>query len=718
MIRMLTAAVIMLSFVACLHQSGNETGTPLRAGAAAVNIDPPQLPALRNGGFVARTVGGVVAPLFVRTLVLDNGIERVAICVVDSCMLDRELCDRAKALVARDCGLREDQILISATHTHSAPSAMRALGCPPDPAYTEFLPPKIAESIELAVSSLKPAKAGWGVVNAAHYTNCRRWIYLPHAVRQDPYGNLSVRAMMHPGHLNSGTAGPAGPIDPDLTVLAIRDHEDRPLALLANFSMHYFGGRPFAPDYTGKVCQLLEAGVADSSGKKRTPFVALMSQGTSGDLHYMDYGLSMQDQPFKGKPDGFERYCGELADMILRAEREIDFKSLLPLAMEETRITFQRRMPDEKRLEWARPIVAATEGLPRDRVQVLAEEALWINENPSEELKLQALRLGDLGITAIPNEVFGITGLKIKMQSPLQPTMNIELANGSAGYIPPPEQHFLGGYTTWPARTAGLEIGAEPAITESVLSLLEKVADRPRRISRVEYGGCAKSLLAASPVAYWPLDIHSGKKLPDISGNGREAQLDDGYALFLPGVDNDDFTRTERGSRAVHFAGGRALAQLLELKDSYSVSLWFWNAMPHDARIVTGYLFSRGGNHSSVGDHLGIGGKNLNQGRLFFYNGDERKEIVAGETPLKIKHWHHVLLVREGNNVRVYLDGAVNPEISATISVTCPEHSCVFVGGRCDNKFNFEGKVDEVALFDKAFDQLNDRIYAVKREGR
>ena len=59
--------------------------------------------------------------------------------------------------------------------------------------------------------------------------------------------------------------------------------------------------------------------------------------------------------------------------------------------------------------------------------------------------------------------------------------MNIELANGSEGYIPPPEQHALGGYTTWPARTAGLEVQAEPKIVAAVLGLLEQVAGRPRR---------------------------------------------------------------------------------------------------------------------------------------------------------------------------------------------------------------------------------------------
>ena len=111
-------------------------------------------------------------------------------------------------------------------------------------------------------------------------------------------------------------------------------------------------------------------------------------------------------------------------------------------------------------------------------------EAHWIRDNPSTEIKLQAIRIGELGIATLPNEVFGITGLKLKMQSPLSLTMNIELANGAAGYIPPPEQHHLGGYTTWPARTAGLEVTAEPKIVDAVLRLLEKVSGKPRRVPK------------------------------------------------------------------------------------------------------------------------------------------------------------------------------------------------------------------------------------------
>src|SRR5207248_1204481 len=125
---------------------------------------------------------------------------------------------------------------------------------------------------------------------------------------------------------------------------------------------------------------------------------------------------------------------------------------------------------------------------------------------PTRELKLQALRVGDLGVAAIPNEVFALTGLKIKGRSPLRTTFTIELANGAEGYIPPPEQHVLGGYTTWPARTAALEETAEPKIAQAITKLLEEVSGQKRKKPREPQGPYAQAILAAKPAAYWRMD--------------------------------------------------------------------------------------------------------------------------------------------------------------------------------------------------------------------
>ena len=100
--------------------------------------------------------------------------------------------------------------------------------------------------------------------------------------------------------------------------------------------------------------------------------------------------------------------------------------------------------------------------LPKTQPEIYAKEQIILHERQSAEVVTQAVRIGKIAIATTPNETYAITGLKIKAASPLEKTMVIELANGGDGYIPPPEQHRFGGYNTWAARSAGLEVMAEP----------------------------------------------------------------------------------------------------------------------------------------------------------------------------------------------------------------------------------------------------------------
>ena len=674
------------------------------AGACALDITPKQFPVIISGGFLEGTASEVHEPLHARALVLDDGQNQVAICVVDTLMMPRELVDQAKRLAEEATGIPTSHILVAATHTHLAPSVMGALGTGVEEDYARLLPDWIAQSIERATGNLRPAQVGWTVVDDFEHTNCRRWVRRPDRIGTDPFGQQTIRAMMHPGYQNPDYIGPAGPKDAGLSILAVQSPDEQPIALLANYSMHYFGARPVSADYFGLFAKKIKARLRATS--LEPPFVGFMSQGTSGDLHWMDYS-----QPHK--PIDIDTYTDQLVEVVHQACKQIHYHDWLSLAAAETTLTLHRRTPEESRLSWARQIVAGMEGQkPQNQQEVYALEQIYLHEKPVRELVLQAIRIGELGMVAIPCEVFGITGLKIKAQSPLQPTINFELANGAEGYIPPPEQHFLGGYTTWPARSAGLEVEAEPKILDAVLKLLEKVSGQPRSKPVAPLGRYAETVLASQPVAYWRMNEFNGPKAVDVSGNGNNGIYEPGVAFYLEGPKSAGFCGGEHINRAAHFAGGRMKATLPGLPDRYSVEMWFWNGLPNDARAVTGYLFSWGINQAkgAPGDHLGIGGTHLQEkaaGKLFFYNGDklkgdELKQLLVGKTQIPPKTWTYVALVRDGDRITLYVNGNPEQGIDAQAGSGYPDGiQQFFIGGRCDNLFNFEGKIDEVAVYDR-----------------
>ena len=67
----------------------------------------------------------------------------------------------------------------------------------------------------------------------------------------------------------------------------------------------------------------------------------------------------------------------------------------------------------------------------------------------TEPVLIQAVRIGEQAIVSMPFEVLVEIGLEIKKKSAFERTFLISMANGGYGYLPPPNQHKLGGYETW-----------------------------------------------------------------------------------------------------------------------------------------------------------------------------------------------------------------------------------------------------------------------------
>ena len=187
------------------------------------------------------------------------------------------------------------------------------------------------------------------------------------------------------------------------------------------------------------------------------------------------------------------------------------------------------------------------------------------------------------------------------------------------------------------------------------------------------------AVLASKPSAYWRLGEFSGTTAADSVGR-TPALLEDGIALHL---DGPPLAGSKGQNRAPHLAGGRIRADVAFA----TVEFWFWNGLPNDARAVTGWLASRGGS-------LGIGGTEKPDltGRLFF-------ESLPGKTDIPVKTWHHLVLSREGGDIRVFLDGRLEIEGKAG---GVPTEGPLWLGGRADGAASFEGRIDEAAVYSRA----------------
>ena len=123
-------------------------------------------------------------------------------------------------------------------------------------------------------------------------------------------------------------------------------------------------------------------------------------------------------------------YAEAVAKDAGEAVKQVQCRESAPLAMVEKKMTLAYRVPDEKRLEWARSLVAQIEnGLPKNKGEIYAQTALILHERQTTEITLQSIRIGGLTIATLPNEVFSITGLKLKAQSPFALNFNSGLAH-------------------------------------------------------------------------------------------------------------------------------------------------------------------------------------------------------------------------------------------------------------------------------------------------
>jgi hypothetical protein len=431
-------------------------------------------------GSFAKTV---TDPMHARSFALQSGATTLVFCIVDACMIPREICEAAKSIASRATGIPASHLLISATHSHSCATLTPVFQSNADPVYLANLPTRIAESIIRAHANLEPAEIAFGHAANPDQVFNRRWLVKPGESYGNPFDVTTDRAWMNPGYKNPKVTGPAGPIDPDVSLLAARAKSDgRPLAVLANYSLHYVGGLPaISADYFAAFARELTTrlNATDTRYTGKPAFVGIMSNGTSGDINNVNFAAPAP--PKRAPGEQITVVAQSVAATALQAYARLSWQASAPLATAERDLTLAVRKPNAAELTRAQKIVATTPrdagGQFADRKAIYALESLALADFPATvPVKLQVLRIGALTVAAIPCEVFVEIGLALKATKPLAEHFTISLANGYNGYLPTREHHALGGYETWRARSSYLEVAASEKVTATLRELLASVA--------------------------------------------------------------------------------------------------------------------------------------------------------------------------------------------------------------------------------------------------
>lgn len=435
------------------------SAAPLKAGAAVADITPKELPMNMPGGFSANPATSVHDPLSARALVLDDDKTAFAWVVIDNLGVPKKVVAEAKAAAAKATGIPVEHILVSGTHSHSAVNPADEAPAPDAKlsdreakavAYRKVMFDGIVEAIARAHAAKRPAAVGMGASPLPGEVFNRRWFLKPGKMPLNPYGQLD-QVKMNPGTSPDVLDRPAGPTDPDVSVLSLIDAKRKPLAVFANYSLHYVGGIPagqVSADYYGEFARLMPSRFPGGDG-----FVAAMSNGTSGDINNTPFGVG------RGPREPFEQVrivAGEAADAAWKAARAIEkHRSDVTLGVKFRKVTLKYRRPTEEQLLNAKAVLAmkdkeAIERLPR-LAQHYAANAVAAANRPEEtvDVIVQAIKVGDGVICTVPFETFAETGLELKQKSPFAKTIVVSIANGRHGYLPTPRQHELGGYETW-----------------------------------------------------------------------------------------------------------------------------------------------------------------------------------------------------------------------------------------------------------------------------
>lgn len=466
--------------------SSTARGQSLEVGFAESDITPPSgFP--MAGYYHERLAEGIHDPLKAKAVVFRQGDRAAAFVVADLTGIARDLCQEVRRRASEKSGIPEANIVVSATHSHTAPDYTKQLyqylaQSPADQQADSFparLMENMADAIVRAHAAARPVviSAGAGRQQVPVAFN-RRFVMKDGSVRT--WQRLS----------NPEVIRAAGPIDPDIGLLQVHSADgERVLGVISNFALHLdtVGGKQWSADFPYYIEQSLKTALGDQT-------ISVFGIGTCGDINHSDptrpernktdfIGLALADTIKTTlpqlKPINSPRL--QVRSSIVRlplqdvTAHELDrAEELIPIAKAGGKVDFFDLVSAYK----AVVLDQLQHDPPRKSCEELVSWGLshaWQGVGQSLPVEVTAMTLSDqVAIVFLPGEVFVDLGLAIKRNSPFKTTLVIELSNCVETMYIPTRAAYAGG--SYEVTNSAVQPGSGEMLVEAALKLLRESA--------------------------------------------------------------------------------------------------------------------------------------------------------------------------------------------------------------------------------------------------
>lgn len=390
----------------------------MQVGVARIDISPTGR-IKREGYLLESYVDGVHDPIYASGLVLQHGQTKFGILCCDLLWLERGYTDPIARDIEAATGIATDHLMVTCSHTHSAPQVTDNAMVSKEEQYVNDLAPKMVQAMVEANNNLVDAKiaVAKGREDTVQY-NSR---YLS----ED--GTILWR-----GPREGESVTSTGPIDPDVGIISFADSQDQVIATFYNFACHTSSASygQISADYPGLAAPILAEQIGGLS---------LYTRGSCGNIHPQKDAEPIGVKLASAVAQQVRAASFLSCDVLVSIKEQIDLplRDLDPTEMDRIDYICDRTNPAtaEDRKLYFRKCYAAFEAL-RAKTDTL-------------RTFVQVIRMGDAVLVGIPGEQFVQDGLAIKARSPFEKTFIVNLANDSIGYIPTRKAYDEGGYQTW-----------------------------------------------------------------------------------------------------------------------------------------------------------------------------------------------------------------------------------------------------------------------------